>query len=163
MAEPDLSFGWFLPTFGDTTAFGDPGARLPAGPALFDEVVEAADAGGFDYLLMPVAPTCWEATALGAYYLARTRRLAMLIAIRAGYVNPTQSAKLFATLDQLSGGRVAINLIAGISDHDTMADGIPDGKVVRYEKMAEEVAIMKALWTATARSASSASITASTR
>jgi alkanesulfonate monooxygenase len=38
-------------------------------------------------------------------------------------------------------------LIAGISDRETLADGIPDSKVVRYEKMDEEVQIMKLLWT----------------
>ncbi|MCH9675823.1 MAG: LLM class flavin-dependent oxidoreductase [Gammaproteobacteria bacterium] len=143
----DITFGWFLPTFGDTTAFGDPTATLPPGNDLFDDVARAADDGGFQYLLMPVSPTCWEATVLGAYYAARTQRIAPLIAIRAGYVNPTQSAKMFATLDQMTGGRVAVNLIAGISDADTLADGIPDSKTVRYEKLDEEAAIMKQLWT----------------
>lgn len=143
----NISFGWFLPTFGDTTAFGDDHARIPPGNDLFDDVTIAADEGGFQYLLMPVAPTCWEATILGAYYAARTKRIAPLIAIRSGYVNPTQSAKMFATLDQITGGRVAVNLIAGISDADTLADGIPDDKTARYEKLGEEAEIMKRLWT----------------
>ena len=142
-----ITFGWYLPTHGDTTAFGDPAQRMPAGIGLFEDVVAAVDRGGFSYLLMPVAPTCWEATALGGWVIARTRRVAPLIAIRAGYVNPTQSARMFATLDQLSQGRVAINLIAGISDRDTRADGIPDAKEVRYEKLEEEVQVMKLLWT----------------
>ena len=142
-----ITFGWYLPTHGDTTAFGNPAQRMPAGIGLFEDVVAAVDRGGFSYLLMPVAPTCWEATALGGWVIARTRRVAPLIAIRAGYVNPTQSARMFATLDQLSQGRVAINLIAGISDRDTRADGIPDAKEVRYEKLEEEVQVMKLLWT----------------
>ena len=37
---------------------------------------------------MPVAPTCWEATILGAYYAARTKRIAPLIAIRSGPPTP---------------------------------------------------------------------------
>lgn len=147
MPPRTLSFGWFLPTFGDTTAFGDPQARIPASHALFDAVATAADEGGFNYLLLPVGPPCWEAGALGAYYAARTRQIAPLIAVRAGYVNPTQSAKMFATLDRMTGGRIAINLIAGISDADTLADGLPDAKDVRYAKMCEEAAIMKQLWT----------------
>ncbi len=146
MTKRTLSFGWFLPTFGDTTAFGNPQARIPASHALFDAVATAADEGGFNYLLLPVGPPCWEAGALGAYYAARTQRIAPLIAVRAGYVNPTQSAKMFATLDRMTGGRIAINLIAGISDADTLADGIPDDKDVRYAKMGEEAEIMKQLW-----------------
>jgi alkanesulfonate monooxygenase len=145
MAHP-ITFGWYLPTHGDTTAFGDASQRVPAGASLFDDVVDAVDNGSFAYLLMPVAPTCWEATALGAWFASRTRNVAPLIAIRAGYVNPTQSARMFATLDQMSRGRVAINLIAGISDADTRADGVLDSKEVRYEKLDEEVQVMKLLW-----------------
>ena len=141
-----ITFGWYLPTHGDTTAFGDLSQRVPAGPALFDDVVDAVDNGGFAYLLMPVAPTCWEAMTLGAWFAGRSRIVAPLIAIRAGYVNPTQSARMFATLDQMTRGRVAINLIAGISDADTHADGISDSKEVRYEKLDEEVQVMKLLW-----------------
>ena len=98
------------------------------------------------YLLMPVNATCWEATVTGAFYLARSRNVAPLVALRSAYCNPVLSAKMFSTLDQLSGGRLCINLIAGINDDDTRADGIPDTKQVRYEKMDEEVQIMKRLW-----------------
>lgn len=146
MGQPDLTFGWFLPTNGDSTCLADPKQRIAPTPAMMDEIVAAAEAGGFRYLLMPVNALCWEATILSAYYVAKTKNMAPLIALRAGYVNPTLSAKMFATLDQMSGGRLCINLIAGINDDDTTADGIPDSKDVRYEKMDEEVQIMKRLW-----------------
>ena len=142
----DITFGWFLPTSGDSTCLGDPDGRIPQSPELFDDVVAAVDNGGYKYLLMPVNATCWEATVVASYYAARTKNVAPLIALRSGYCNPTLSAKMYATLDQMSGGRLCINLIAGISDDDTLADGIPDSKQVRYEKMDEEVAIMKRLW-----------------
>lgn len=147
MATNELTFGWFLPTSGDSTCLGDPAARIPQSRELFDEVVDVVDDGGFAYLLMPVNATCWEATVTGAFYLARSRNVAPLVALRSAYCNPVLSAKMFATLDQLSGGRLCINLIAGINDDDTRADGIPDSKETRYEKMDEEVQIMKRLWT----------------
>lgn len=143
----DLTFGWFLPTSGDSTCLATPDGRIAQSRELFDEVVDIVDEGGFKYLLMPVNATCWEATVTAAFYAARTKNVAPLIALRSGYVNPTLSAKMYATLDQLSGGRLCVNLIAGISDDDTRADGIPDTKQVRYEKMDEEVEIMKRLWT----------------
>jgi alkanesulfonate monooxygenase len=147
MPDTAVTFGWFLPTSGDSTCLGSPDAKLPSSRALFDEVVEAVDTGGYKYLLMPVNATCWEATVVASYYAARTQNVAPLIALRSAYCNPTLSAKMFATLDQMSGGRLCINLIAGLNDDDTAADGIPDSKVVRYEKMDEEVQIMKRLWT----------------
>jgi alkanesulfonate monooxygenase len=148
MREPRtrLTFGWYLPSHGDTTAFGNPSARIPASPQLFDEVVKAVDEAGYHYMLIPVSSICWEAGVLGAYYIARTQHVAPLIAFRSGYVNPTLAAKTFATLDQMSGGRVCINLIAGLDDRAAEADGVFDSKQVRYEKMGEEVEIMKRLW-----------------
>ena len=147
MDDRDLTFGWFLPTSGDSRCLGDPSGHIPQSRELFDEIVDVVDQSGFTYMLMPVNAACWEATVTGAFYLARTKNLAPLIALRSAYCNPVLSAKMFATLDQLSGGRLCINLIAGINDYDTMADGIPDTKAVRYEKMDEEVQIMKRLWT----------------
>ena len=138
MRDQKLTFGWFLPTSGDSTCLSEPSARLPQSRALFDEIVDVVDQAGFSYMLMPVNAACWEATVTGAFYLARTRNIAPLIALRSAYCNPVLSAKMFATLDQLSGGRLCINLIAGINDDDTRADGIPDTKVERYEKMDEE-------------------------
>ena len=148
MSSDGLTFGWFLPTSGDSTCLGDPNARIPQNTDLFDDIVREVDEGGFKYLLMPVNATCWEATVVASYYAARTRNVAPLIALRSGYCNPTLAAKMFATLDQMSGGRLCINLIAGLSDDDTKADGIFDSKEIRYEKMDEEVEIMKKLWAA---------------
>ena len=147
MPERNLTFGWYLPTHGDTTAFGDPAARIPSSPELFDGVVEEVDRGGFHYMLLPVTSVCWDAYILGSYYAARTRNVAPLIAIRAGYANPTLTAKMFATLDQMSRGRLCINLIAGLDNRAAEADGVFDTKEERYEKMDEEVEIMKRLWT----------------
>jgi hypothetical protein len=50
-----LEFGWYLPTHGDTTAYGLMEAQIPGSPELCDRVVQAAEAAGFEYLLIPVA------------------------------------------------------------------------------------------------------------
>ncbi len=142
-----LTFGWYLPTHGDAMAFGRPDATIPPSMELFDEIVEATDRGGYHYMLLPVTAVCWDASVLSAYYLAKTQTMAPLIAIRAGYTNPTLSAKIFATLDQVAKGRLCINLIAGIDNQAAEADGVLDSKETRYEKMDEEVQIMKRLWT----------------
>ncbi|MEZ5818617.1 MAG: LLM class flavin-dependent oxidoreductase [Hyphomicrobiaceae bacterium] len=149
LASDGITFGWFLPSSGDAVRLGERSGRIPTTKPLLDEIVDAVDNGGFKYLLIPVNTTCWEATVLASYYVARTRNVAPLIALRSGYVNPALSARMFATLDQMSQGRLCINLIAGINDDEAVADGIHDSKVVRYEKMDEEVEIMKRLWSST--------------
>lgn len=141
-----LEFGWFLPTSGDTTCYGDAAKRVPPSLDMFDRVVAAAEAAGFEYLLVPVSAACWDAYIASAVMIGRSRSIRMLVAARPGYVNPVLLAKMITALDQLSGGRVAVNLIAGQSEAETAAEGIRLGKEERYALMDEEVSILKALW-----------------
>jgi alkanesulfonate monooxygenase len=142
-----LEFGWFLPTSGDTTGYGDPAQQVAPSLDLFSRVIAAAEAAGFEYMLVPVANVCWDAYITSAMMLGQSRTIKMLVAARPGYVNPVLLAKMIAALDQLSGGRVAVNLIAGQSDAEAQAEGIVWTKQQRYEMMDEEVSILKALWT----------------
>ena len=133
---------------GDTTCYGDRSRFIEPSAELFDRVVLAAEAAGFEYFLVPVSATCWEAWISSAMAVAKTKRIKALVAARPGYVSPVQLAKMGATFDQLSGGRLAVNLIAGQSDAEAHAEGITLAKEDRYALMDEDVAIMKALWTA---------------
>ena len=108
-----LEFGWYLPTHGDTTAYGLMEAQVPGSPELCDRVVQAAEKAGFEYLLIPVGSVCWEAWITGAFMAARSSKIKPLIAARPGYINPVLLAKMISTFDQMSGGRICINLIAG--------------------------------------------------
>jgi alkanesulfonate monooxygenase len=146
--QTQLEFGWFLPTSGDTTCYGDSASFVAPSAELFDRVILAAEAAGFEYFLVPVATTCWEAWISSAMAVARTQRIKALVAARPGYISPVQLAKMAATFDQLSGGRLAINLIAGQSEAETASEGIVMAKQDRYALMDEDVSIMKALWTA---------------
>lgn len=53
-----LEFGWYLPTHGDTTAYGLPEAQIPGSVELCERVVAAAEQAGFEYLLIPVGSVC---------------------------------------------------------------------------------------------------------
>src|SRR3954454_22424909 len=77
-----LEFGWYLPTHGDTTAYGVPEAQVPASPELCERVVQAAEKAGFEYLLIPVGSVCWEAWITGAFMTARSATIRPLIAAR---------------------------------------------------------------------------------
>jgi alkanesulfonate monooxygenase len=143
-----IELGWFIPTHSDTTAYGDPSATVPCSVEMFDRVTKAAEDNGFEYLLIPVNQHCWEAWITGAMMAARTRTVKPLIAARPGYINPVLLAKMISTFDQLSGGRICINLIAGLSDEQSAGEGLRYSKEDRYLLMEEEVSILKALWTA---------------
>ncbi len=141
-----LEFGWFLPTRGDTDDYGDP-IRIAAGVEMFSRVAKAAEASGFEYMLIPVGHQCWDAWMTGALMAGHTKTMRMLIAARPSYINPVLLAKMIATFDQLTGGRIAVNLIAGQSEAENIAEGVRWNKVQRYEIMDEEVTVLKKLWT----------------
>ena len=141
-----LEFGWFLPTLGDTDDYGDP-LKIAAGADMFERVAVAAEAAGFEYMLIPVGHQCWDAWMTGAAMIGRTKSMRMLIAARPSYIHPVLLAKMISALDQLSGGRVSINLIAGQSEAENLAEGVKWSKEQRYEIMEEEVQILKTLWT----------------
>ena len=142
-----LEFGWYLPTHGDTTAYGLAEAQIAGSPELCERVVDAAEEAGFEYLLIPVGSTCWEAWISGAFMAARSKNIKPLIAARPGYINPVLMAKMISTFDQMSGGRICVNLIAGQNESEVEAEGLRYPKEERYALMEEEVSILKALWT----------------
>lgn len=143
-----LRVGWFVPTAGDTTHLGEDPAAIPPGAEHFDAVATAAERAGFAYVLVPVQTACWDAVVTCSFLAARTRRLGFLLAARPGFVAPTVMAKMVATLDQLSGGRVMVNLIAGGGARELEADGLFLGHDDRYALMDESVQLMRQVWTA---------------
>lgn len=146
MTMRKLEFGWFLPTRGDTDDYGDP-LKVPASFEMFQRVAVAAEAAGFEYMLVPVGHQCWDAWMTSALMIGATKSMRMLVAARPSYINPVLLAKMIATCDQLSGGRISVNLIAGQSEQENIAEGVRWSKEQRYEIMDEEVSILKALWT----------------
>ncbi|MEU1204087.1 LLM class flavin-dependent oxidoreductase [Nocardia sp. NPDC005825] len=82
------------------------------------------------------------ATALAA----RTRRFEPLVAIRPGYWHPANFATAAATLDNLSGGRVRVNIVSG--KDDLGAYGAADeNQADRYGRTREFLQLVRKLWT----------------
>ncbi len=141
-----LEFGWFLPTRGDTDDYGDP-LKVAAGMEMFARVAKAAEDALLEYMLVPVGHQCWDAWMTSALMIGQTKSIRMLVAARPSYINPVLLAKMIATVDQLTQGRISVNLIAGQSEQENIAEGVKWSKEQRYEIMEEEVSILKALWT----------------
>lgn len=144
-----LHFGWFIPTQGDARGVGEGAETMPPTLDLFAKIARAAENAGFEYALVPVQTMCFEAWITCAMIAARTERMKMLVAIRAGFISPTVMAKMFTTFDQLSQGRIYANLIAGGGAAELAADGCYYAHDDRYAVMDETVTLMKRCWTET--------------
>ena len=124
----------------------DAASMVPPSNELFVKVARAAEDAGFEYLLVPVAAACWEAWISTAMLVPQTTSIDMLVAARPGVIAPTMMAKMISTFDQLSGGRIRINLIAGGGELESRADGVYLDHDQRYEFMDETVTLMKKCW-----------------
>jgi alkanesulfonate monooxygenase len=80
------------------------------------------------------------------FLAALTDKLSLIVAHRPGVIHPTAAARYFATLDVLSGGRLAINLVTGGSDKDLHREGDYLPKSERYTRASEYLDVMKAAW-----------------
>src|SRR5919199_6830764 len=87
-------------------------SEVVPGPAIDREYLRAFarahEEAGFDRILIGYGSSTPDGTQVAAYAAAHTATLGLLIAHRPGFVAPTTAARTFATLDQLSGGRVAV-------------------------------------------------------
>ena len=121
------------------------------GPAIDRDYVErvarAHDEGGFDRALVAFGSTSPESQLVVAHAASVTQRLGFMIAHRPGFTAPTVAARQLATLDQFTGGRVAVHIITGGSDDELAKDGDHLTKDQRYARTSEYLDIVRQEWT----------------
>lgn len=142
-----LRFCWYAPTHGDARIIGGRSADLAWSPVYINEVGAAAEAAGFDMILIPAGLDCADATVTAAHLAHATSALRFLIAVRPGSVPPTILAKTAATLDHVSGGRVSLNIVTGGSPMELAMDGDHEPHDRRYARTAEFMSVLRAVWT----------------
>lgn len=96
-------------------------------------MAQAADSLGYHGVLIPTGRSCEDSWVVASALAPLTERLRFLVAIRPGIVSPTVSARMAATLDRLSGGRLLINVVTGGDPDENRGDGIHLGHAERYE------------------------------
>ncbi|HEY2660009.1 MAG TPA: LLM class flavin-dependent oxidoreductase [Caulobacteraceae bacterium] len=121
------------------------------GPAIdrdhVETVAKAHDAGGFDRALVAFGSTSPESQLVVAHAASVTKRLGFMIAHRPGFTAPTVAARQLATLDQFTGGRIAVHIITGGSDAELAKDGDHLTKDERYARTDEYLDIVRREWT----------------
>src|SRR5574341_1050936 len=140
----NIDFGWFLPTMGDSEVIGPP-TREPTLDYLV-QVAKAAEDAGFVFALVPVGTTCQDAWLASAFVAARTEKLKFLVAMRPGFVAPTVAAKMSNTLDQMTHGRVLINVVTGGFPAELSADGDFTEHDERYVRTQEFMQVVRKAW-----------------
>jgi alkanesulfonate monooxygenase len=134
---------WFIPTHGDSRYLGTgEGARAVSHDYL-KQVAVAADTLGYDGVLIPTGRSCEDPWVVAASLLPVTKNLKFLVAVRPGLHQPSLAARMAATFDRLSGGRLLINLVTGGDQAELEGDGVYLDHAQRYAQSAEFIRIWR--------------------
>ena len=138
-APPEIA--WFSALCDDDYEFlGVPDPTLASTWEHCADIVTTAERNGFDNVLLPSGYTLGiDATAFAAGIATRTSRINLLLAVRMGELWPPQLARQLATVDQMAGGRLTINIIS--SD----LPGAPLPSAPRYQRTREYMEVLRTL------------------
>src|SRR5207245_4918462 len=128
----------------DATVTGVQTCALPISEAegYYSLLIPTRFANGLFGETARLAETWTTVTALAAV----TRRIRFLVAIRPGFISTGLFAQMAAALDQISGGRLDINVVPGGIQGDFERLGVTIDHDKRYEQGEEFIAALRALW-----------------
>ncbi|KQO06060.1 LLM class flavin-dependent oxidoreductase [Sphingomonas sp. Leaf242] len=141
MTTGPCEISWFSALCDDDYEFlGQPDPALASSWEHCRDIVMQAETGGFDNILLPSGYALGiDTTAFAAGIAALTKRIKLLMAVRVGESWPPQLARQIATLDQMTGGRLTINIISSDMPGETLASA------PRYARTVEAMHILKTL------------------
>ncbi|GAB4064204.1 LLM class flavin-dependent oxidoreductase [Ancylobacter sonchi] len=145
MSQP-TEFLWYIPNQdkpghrGDSTVAGHNSLETLTGHA------RALEQHGWTGALIGTGWGRPDTFTLATALAARTTTFEPLIAIRPGYWRPAHFASAAATLDQLTGGRVRVNIVSGKDNLAAYGDSEGD-QDHRYARTREFMRLVRRLWT----------------
>lgn len=146
-AASDTDVLWFLPTHGDGRYLGTSHGAREVDLAYLRQIAEAADELGYYGVLLPTGRSCEDSWVVASALAPLTRRLRFLVAVRPGLQTPAVSARMAATLDRISDGRLLINVVTGGDPVELKGDGVFLDHASRYAVTEEFLRIWRALLT----------------
>ena len=98
-------------------------------------------------MLIPTGKTCEEGFIVASTLVPVTKNLKYLVAVRPGLMSPSFAARMSATLDRFSDGRLLINVVAGGDPVEMAGEGVFLDHDERYELTDEFLTIWRRLFT----------------
>lgn len=138
---------WFIPTHGDSRYLGTTFGARPLTHDYIKQIAIATDSLGYEGVLIPTGRSCEDPWVIASSLIPVTRRLKFLVAVRPGLHQPALAARMAATFDRLSDGRLLINLVTGGDQAEQEGDGVFLDHATRYEESAEFIHIWREILT----------------
>ncbi|TVY04304.1 FMNH2-dependent alkanesulfonate monooxygenase [Cohnella terricola] len=138
---------WYLPTMGDGRYLGTTKSAKVTDLHYFRQVAQAVDRLGFTGMLVPTGHACEDGWVVASALIQATETLKFLVAVRPGGISVSIAARMAASFDRLSSGRLLINVVAGGDPYEMKGDGIYLSHGERYEATDEFLNVWKRLMT----------------
>jgi len=154
-ASPPIRFAYWVPNVSGGLVISEIEQRTSWDIDYNRRLAQLAEKNGFDYALSQIRFTAGygaefqhEPVAFSHALLAATERIKLIIALLPGPWNPALAAKQVATIDQLTGGRTAVNIVSGWFRGEFRAIGEPWlDHDERYRRSEEFIRALKGIWT----------------
>lgn len=153
-AEP-LRFAYWVPNVSGGLVVSTLPQRTDHSPAYNVDTARAAEAAGFEYALTQVrygasygADSQHESTSFSLALLLATERLKVIAAVHPYFWQPTVLAKWAATAQELTGNRLALNVVSGWFKGEALSLGatwLEHGE--RYRQSEEFIDVLRGAWT----------------
>jgi alkanesulfonate monooxygenase len=148
MSVPSVSRAnvlWFLPTHGDGRYLGTQVGGRQVDINYLRQIAQAADDLGYFGVLLPTGRSCEDSWVVASAVAPSTERLRYLVAVRPGLQSPSVAARMTATLDRITNGRLLINVVTGGDPTENKGDGIFLSHDERYEVTHEFLTVYRDL------------------
>src|ERR1700759_2320914 len=132
---------WFLPTHGDGRYLGTSLGGRDVNFNYLRQIAQAADQLGYFGVLLPTGRSCEDSWIVASSVAPFTERLRYLVAVRPGLQSPTVAARMTATLDRITNGRLLINVVTGGGPREDKGAGIFMPHDERYEVTREFLSV----------------------
>lgn len=154
-APSDLKFAYWVPNVSGGLVVSKIEQRTHWGLDYNVKLAQIAETAGFDYALSKIRFTAGygaeyqhESVSFSQALLQSTKSLKVLAAILPGPWHPAVVAKQLATIDHISNGRIAINVVSGWFKGEFQAIGEPWLEHdERYRRSEEFIRALKGIWT----------------
>lgn len=150
-----LRFGYWMPMFGGWLR-NVQDEQMEATWSYVSRLARRSEEIGFDLSLLAelnlndikgVAAPSLDAWSTAAALAAVTQRLELMVAVRPTFHHPALLAKQAANIDQISSGRLALNVVSSWWKDEAQQYGLPfDEHDDRYRRTEEWLAVVKGMW-----------------
>lgn len=153
-SDTPIKFAYWVPNVSGGLVISNIEQRTDWGIDYNRKLAQIAEAAGFDYALSQIRFTAGygadnqhESVSFSHALAAATERLKIIAAILPGPWNPALAAKQIATINNLTDGRIAVNIVSGWFRGEFSAIGEPWlDHDERYRRSEEFIRALRGIW-----------------